>query len=304
MNHTEILFILVKIMFYFSFGLGGFLILKGGIDGYYTQIKMRKRLNARRKMMKEDSALERHLAQLVLVTLKVEISGKNYMVATVLVFGLVLLVGVQSTGFTWSLLLASMSALLPYAVLRAKLESHRTKGSFEGEQLIAELLSQYRICKYNIYMAMEHIIANGKNLKISKKLLFTLLLEIRNTGNGEIIGKATKKFHYSINTNWSRMLAYNIGLAAESGANVSLAFEDILIQLREARLLAEERKRMNAEAGRMVMWVVPVMYVGTVLLSTKYLDITPSKFLYNQLYTSQGFVLLLIIVILFLGNLA
>lgn len=304
MNGTEVLFVIVKIILYLSFGVGVYLISKEKLEGLFVQIKMKKRLNARRHMMKEDSRLEKHLTQLVQVTLKFQLSGKNYILATALLFVLVILVGMQSISLFWSLVLATMIALLPYVILRAKLESYRTRGSFEGEQLVAEILSRYRICKYNIYMAMEQVISDGKNVKISRGLLFTLLLEIRNTGSGEIIGRATKKFHYSINTNWSRMLAYNIGLAAENGTNVSLAFEDILVQLREARLLTEERKRMNSESGRMVTLVVPAMYIGTVLLSTKYLDISVGNFLRNQLYTPQGFVLLLSIVILFLGNLA
>lgn len=304
MNYTNTIFIMVKIGIYAVFLAGMFLLLKDVFYKYYIQIRMRNRLKTRRQMMKEETRLEKHLYQLVLITLKVRFSGKNYLFATFLIFTITMIVGMQSISLLWSFVLGGLMALLPYLLLRAKLETHRTKGSLEGEQLVAEFLSQYRINKYNIYMTIETVIAGGKNLKISSNLLFNLLLEIRNTGNADTIRRATDHFHYAIHTNWSRMLAYNIGLAAESGANVSLAFEDVLIQLREARTLAEERKRMNAEAGRMVMLLVPIMYLGTVFMSTKYLDLLPKEFLHNQLYTPQGFVLALSILILFIGNMA
>jgi len=43
------------------------------------------------------------------------------------------------------------------------------------------------------------------------------------------------------------MLASNIYQSSKSGINVSLSMEDILIQLREARQLKEERKRNTAK---------------------------------------------------------
>ena len=99
-----------------------------------------------------------------------------------------------------------------------------------------------------------------KGTKITGKLLFKLLLELRNTGNPQMIKEATERFAYGINTSWSRMLANCIRISAESGINVALALEDIQIQLREARLLFEERKRLNSESARMVVFLAPVMY--------------------------------------------
>ena len=55
----------------------------------------------------------------------------------------------------------------------------------------------------------------------------------------------------------SLMLAHDIYLAATKGTNIALAVEDILIQLREARTRAEERKRLNSEAIRMTFYMVP-----------------------------------------------
>jgi len=100
------------------------------------------------------------------------------------------------------------------------------------------------------------------------------------------------------------MLANCIRISAESGINVTLALEDIQIQLREARLLFEERKRLNSESARMVVFLAPTMYAGTVLMSVKYLGMPLGKLLKNQFCTEEGFLLILLIIFLFLINLA
>jgi Na+/H+ antiporter NhaD/arsenite permease-like protein len=98
------------------------------------------------------------------------------------------------------------------------------------------------------------------------------------------------------------MLAYNIWLAASQGMNVSPGVEDILVQLREARTRFEERKRLNSESVRMIAFLVPGLYIGTVLLSVKFLGMTAAKFLRNQFGNPEGFLLFTFIVLLFFVN--
>jgi len=157
---------------------------------------------------------------------------------------------------------------------------------------------------FNVYKTIEQVILISEGTKITGRLLFKLLLELRNTGNQQVIKEATERFAYGINTSWSRMLANCIRISAESGINVTLALEDIQIQLREARLLFEERKRLNSEAARMVVFLAPVMYLGTIVMSVKYLGISFGKLIRNQFYTEQGFLLILLVAFLFLINLA
>jgi hypothetical protein len=54
----------------------------------------------------------------------------------------------------------------------------------------------------------------------------------------------------------------------------------------------------------MVLFLAPAMYLGTALMSIKYLDLPVVEFLRNQFYTEQGFLLILLIVFLFLVNIA
>jgi len=203
-----------------------------------------------------------------------------------------------------ALVTGMITALLPYFILRVKLEIIRKKSSYEGEAFIGNFLSAYRMSNYNIFEAMEKTGKEKQKTKNCSELMVKILLEVRNTANHIEIGKATDKFAYMINTNWSRMFAYNIRLAVSGGVNIALALEDILIQLREAKAASEERKRINSEAARMVKVFIPALYCLSVFMSIKYVGIPIERFIYNQVFTSQGFMLFAASVFLFVVNLA
>lgn len=193
---------------------------------------------------------------------------------------------------------------LPYGLLRIRLESVRHRGSFEGEKVISEFLRQYRIYKYNLYETLEQMVERLEGCKVSQRLFFQILIRLRNTGNPIVIREACDLYYFGIHTNWSRMLSTNLRMAAEKGVNISLSVEDILIQLRDARTVTEERKRMNSEATRMTVFMIPLLYVITVWLSCRYMALPFSSFCKNQFGTSQGLLFFLFIWILFLFNLA
>jgi len=267
-------------------------------------MKMRNSVRARSKSFKPETILELHIRRVLSVSMKKPIEPKKFIWIHIIFFFVMTFVGKQNVPFQTSLLIAGLISCMPYLLLRVRLESLRRKGSYEGERLISEFICQYRICGFNIYKSIEQVIQTSEDTRVSVKLLFKLLLELRNTGNTKAIKKATDNFAYGFNTNWSKMLANNIRIAAESGTNITFALEDILIQLREVRTIIEERKRLNSEAVRMVVFLIPLMYLGTVMLSVKYLGISSMKFLKNQLYTEQGFLIFLMAVFLFLVNLA
>lgn len=290
--------------FYLLFIMGVYLVYWRHLQSVFAKIRMHNRLRARKKMQRPESSLEKHLRYLLSAGLVTSVEPRLYLTLTGILFISVLLSGIRNASLFVSFLMALLLAIMPYLLLRIRVETMRRKSSFEGEKLVSEFLCQYRICEFNIYKTMEQVILVSEGTKITGRLLFKLLLELRSTGDPQIIKEAVERFAYGINTNWSRMLANSIRVSAESGMNVSLALEDILIQLREARQIFEERKRLNAESVRMVVFLAPVMYVGTVILSVQYLGIPITRLIRNQFYTEQGFLLILIIIFLFLINLA
>ena len=303
-ERTEYVFILIAAIFYLLFLMGMWMIYSERLKCLWAKIRMHNRLRARKRALRQESKVETHLRNVLSISLKKPMEPKTFLRYTLSVFLLILLIGVQNVSLPSSALTAALFSAMPYLLLRVRIETIRRKSSYEGEKLVSEFLCQYRMSGLNIYKTIEQVILVSEGTKITGKLLFKLLIELRNTGNPKVIQEATGRFAYGINTNWSRMLANCIRISSENGTNVALALEDILIQLREARLLFEERKRLNAESARMVVFLAPIMYAGTIVISVKYLGMPLGKVLRNQFYTEQGFLLVLLIIFLFLFNLA
>ncbi|MEI8215750.1 MAG: hypothetical protein WCF96_01510 [Eubacteriales bacterium] len=303
MIDKEILGIIFPFIMVVVFIVGISSLFLGSLILAYRKYKLHNGLLTGRVEKVAKSKMETHLANVLGSTTGKKISIKKFKSISLLIFSCVFLLGLINFSIIQALSYSLISISFPYLILRIKLENDRRKSSFEGETLIINILTQYRIHSLNIFETLESVIKDSNELKATKKILFKLLISIRNTGNEAKTISATKMFAFSINTNWSRMLGNNIQLAAIKGMDISNALEDILIQLRAAAVQAEERKRLNAEAVRMTIFMVPFMYLATIFMSVKYLDLSFGDFIKNQFHTSQGFMLFLLTIFLFLINL-
>lgn len=301
---TDCLYIIITTILYLIFLSGIWVVYSERLKCIWMKVKMYNRLKARKRALKPESGVETHLRKVLSTSLIKPVEPLVFLQFTIIIFLLVLLIGVQNVSLTSSILMATLISAMPYLLLRVKIEIIRRKSSYEGEKLLSEFLSQYRMSDLNIYKTIEQVILVSEDTKITGKLLFKLLIELRNTGNPKLIKEATERFSYGTNTNWSRMLANCIRISSINGTDITLALEDILIQLREARQLFEERRRLNSESARMVVFLAPVMLIGTIVVSVKYLEIPFGKVMRNQFYTEQGFLMILLIIFLFLLNLA
>lgn len=247
---------------------------------------------------------EKWLRQTLAITTGRDISPRTFLSLLTGLFLVVFLIGINTFSPISTLMAAAMIALLPGLLLWIRLSTIRRKGSHEGERLISEFLRQYRLSNYNIYETLERVISANLDIRVTKKLLYRLLIELRDTGNSKRIKGATETFAYGVNTNWALMLSHNIEIAANRGINVSYAIEDILIQLREARTIAEDRKRLNSEASRMTYFMVPFIYLTTVVMAVRYLDLPLIGFIRNQFYTPEGLFFFLLILFFFVANIS
>ncbi len=296
--------IVVVFTLYFMIFFGFIIVFKEYLYFLLGKIKMRWRLRVRRKAMEPEASWETHLKTVLGVSLKWKVTPQGFVSFSFSIYALFFFVGIKTMEWLTTLTMAAMIGLMPYLLLRVRMEGIRRKSSYEGEKLLTEFLCQYRINHFNIYKTIEQVISISLDTKISRRLLFQLLVELQNTGNQQKMKAATQRFSSGIHTGWSRMLSNCIYLAAYQGINISLALEDILIQLRDARILTEERKRLNAESARMVVYLAPLLYIMTTLISIYYLDIPIFQIVQNQFYTQQGFLLFLLITFLFLFNIA
>ena len=270
------------------------------IPDYFNQ---KRRFSRIKKEQLEEKLSSKHLNNLLKTVMKKPISSSAFIALSLAFFIIIFAVSVSTLSIFQSFVVACCFTGLPYLLLRMKLERIRRKGSFEGEELVALLLTQYWASELNIMDTIEKVIVSGKNIKITSKVLSSMLIEIRSTGNKERIKRATDSFAYSINTSWSKMLAYHFRTAILSGSDIGLALEDILVQLREARALMEERKRINGESARITVFLIPILYLGSVLASIAFLGLTPLDFIKNQFFTPEGAGLFVISLFLFILNL-
>ncbi|MGI6728147.1 MAG: hypothetical protein ACOX4P_06260 [Anaerovoracaceae bacterium] len=302
MNGNQGITIFITAFIYLILLSGLVFLFYENLRSVYQQLRILRRLEARKQEHRIEGDIEKWLRQALLTTIVKPISPKMFIFGLGCLFIIVFLISINTLSIVSSIIVSFITVSLPCFLIAIHFVEVRRKGSREGEALIVEFLRQYRMTGYNIFETIEQVIASKLDIKITRRLLYKLLLDLRDTGSSRNIKKATEKFAYSLHTNWSRMLAHNIYIAAVKGTNVSLAIEDILIQLREARALSEERKRLNSEATRMTYYMVPFIYGATVIMAINYLDLPFTKFLYNQFYTPEGLVLFLLIVFLFLGN--
>ena len=300
---SEIIILSVTMMLYLIFAFGAFLLFADFIYSLIEKARMLRRLRTRENDMRGGEA-ERWLHRFLLTATGRRIATPVFVSLILIIFISVFLAGYRTTGLVTSFLLASSSALLPFLLLWMRICGIRRRGSHEAERLVSGFLREYRISKFNVYEAIEKVVIKPEGIKITAKLLSKLLYNLRSTGDPAFIKKATEEFAYSIRTNWSLMLAHDICMAAVKGTNISLAAEDILIQLREARTMVEERKRLNSEAAKMTFYMVPLIYLTTLFMAIKYLDITPERLIQNQFGTKEGIILFFFIAFFFIVNMA
>ncbi|MDR2295975.1 MAG: hypothetical protein LBD95_04175 [Clostridiales Family XIII bacterium] len=301
MMRAENIGILITGAFYALFAGGLLLARLAQCKTLLLLIRTRRRLYIGNRVARA-GALDEHIALLLHTACKRKYSTQLFRAVSGVLFLGMLFAALQSMRLPAAVLLALTAGLTPYLLLRIRAETIRRRGSQEGERLVAAFLNRYRIENYNVCETLERLVASSAEFRICGRHLFKLLLAIRSAGNGEKLHRATEAFARAVDTNWSRMLAYNIRLGVEQGMNVSPGVEDILVQLRDARAGMEETKRLNAESSRIISFFVPFLYLGSIVLSMRFLGLSLPALLRNQLATSEGFTLLALIAMLFVVN--
>jgi hypothetical protein len=304
MNGSYVQAMICSVLLYLSLITGILLAFEGALRVPFNSWRVHHRLMVSRLEFRVERMPEKWLRQALVITTGWDLSPRAFLYLLIGLFLMAFLIGINTFAPLGTLMVSAMIALLPCLLLWIRLSTIRRKGSHEGERLVSEFLRQYRLSNYNIYETLERVVSVHMDIKVTKKLLYKLLIELRDTGNPKKIKGATETFAYGINTNWGLMLAHNIEIAANRGTNVSYAIEDILIQLREARTIAEDRKRLNSEASRMTYFMVPFIYVTTVALAVRYLELPFLRFIRNQFYTPEGLFFFLLILFFFVANIS
>ncbi len=294
----------VNIALYIVICTGLYLVCEGSIrvlvNAIRTGVRLRKRLDKDR-----GNSLFVKADRLVRAALGIANGGSKLIMLVGVIFMAAFISAKPYLGIAASLFMSCMAGLMPVLVLKLKLAEKRNAGSAEGEAFIAEMITAYKMADCRIDIALETVVRGEKNkgIKVCRRLCEDVLSSIREAGSREKLLNCAEGFSYGIGTKWAELTAYAIGITAADGIDISASLEDVMMQLREARSIAEERRRLNGEAARIVVFMVPVAYVVTLFFSVNLLGVGIKDIVRNQFCTTAGLVLLFGIIFVFVVNL-
>ena len=283
----EGLSILTSLVLYALYYAGLLLAFSQTVDAVVIRFKLRRRLTGPSALKK--TSLDPALARLLPLC------------ALVFMAGMVLSAGVLR--FFSAVFISAAAGSIPVLVMLARRGAFRRKAGKEGIAVVTELYRQYRMKDRNIYEAIDAAVDSSGDFPACRRQLALLLARLRDAGSKAQVIKACGQFSRALGTLWGRMLASCIEAAAVKGTDISEALSDIAEQLGNARKLAEERKRLNSEAARMSVFLVPALYAGTMLVASHFLGVSPRDLLVNQFASPEGLMLLVLSVFLFLVDL-
>jgi len=292
---------IVLIVLYMMLPLGIIILFLDSFEALLRSIRLRHRLTAAHRAGKQDSVIA-YFNKLLFAATGKGSNGKAFAAALLGIFLLVFAVGFPSLGLMKSCFAALLCAAVPLILLYIRLEDGRNKSSREGISLVSELYRNYRICDNNIAEAIQASIASKSEFPICKRLLYKLLLRLRSAAGPEEIKEACNSFAFALGTVWGYMLSTCIKMSAEKGTDISEGLLDISRQLKEANKRAENRKNLNSESARMTVFLVPLLYLGSIYASVKVLEVPVSDFMRNQFLTEEGFVFFIVILLMFFAN--
>lgn len=196
------------------------------------------------------------------------------------------------------IIISIIVGFLPYIYLRFRYKSLQLVGSYEAVNLVSELTNNYKISNFNMGEAIDKTIGSIKNSPLSKRALFHLSLKIKDHKSKEELQSAIDDFVAATGTEWATLLGMNIFESILSGTNVTVALDNILMNLKGIKDSIEKDKRSNYEAFTMVKFVIPIVYVLSVFTAVKFFGFTIGKFFYYQFNTGLGIKFFISIIVL------
>ena len=228
---------------------------------------------------------------------------KTFMAVCLLIFLGVFSASAMASDFSTALTFGLFSAVFPYILCYASLQQRRSVRSKEGDILVHELYNNYKICSYNMGEAISATAVTLENAPLSRALMTDLAKQMQLSAAEEDFSRCLETFRYAVGTTWGNVLAANIYFAMYRGIKVDEGLGDLARAMTKSREVDEYKKRENGEASMMLKYLVPVCYLFTVVGACRYFDFTLSEFFRSQLFTSSGFRLFAIIIMIYSAGL-
>lgn len=246
-----------------------------------------------------------HIRKILTVTMQL------HSIRAVLTFYLLsVLLFVMTFLFCWKLGLrpslvigaALFFGLLPYLLLRIRLYAIRIGSSYEGDVLVTELISQYKINYFNMMEAIDATIPRLPADLLTRKALMRLSMQLKENGGQEDVNEAIMEFTFAINTNWANLLGTNVYLAIIDQNQVTESMEDILDELVNLRKLNEAGKQENAESYFMIVYFVPLLFISSIISMFIFMNMPLAQWIDYQFKHPLGLQSFVLCIILLFAN--
>ena len=258
-----------------------------------------------KKAIKSGNPIEEHLRKLIEIVSAPEKAEKflqRFYFATSIFF-------IGSLALFWKLfklkafVLAIVIGALPYLWLRLKLSVVQRTGSFEGEALIRELNTQYKLNYKNIREAIKATVVNlDDKASLSKRALFKLALRLNTYSGEEELNEILEEFRFTYGTEWANMLTHNFYNAIVDNSDVSAGLADLLNICKEINQKIEKEKQSRTQTVAMTKFLSPALFIIFYVMAAKMLSV--KEIIRIQFTTQIGVLMLLLIIGSFLLNLA
>lgn len=284
--------IAIRLFIFLIFAYSLWLLL-GNYIQYFFQDTIRINTaswKAKKTSILKSNKLIKHLTKTMTVVHNKNIVNEAYIfiIGSLLIFVFCFSIIVRLEGIVKSLVLSTLISLTPYFILQVKLRSIRIESSYEGSELVTEVINNYKQRNYNIIEAVDRSACSGNLSFFTKNNLLRLSMALKAYKDEKELDDAINNFVFAYNTEWSVLLGINIKIAAFDGTNVSVSMEDILDELKSVGETLEINKRYNNESFTMIRFMLIPLYLFTVYISISGFGFTLKKFIQYQFFTDLG----------------
>lgn len=187
--------------------------------------------------------------------------------------------------------------LLPFLLVKLRMQNFQVELSREGEDLISALLGNYLLNYQNIRAAIEETARELDGAPRSKRMLYNLARSLTKANTNDEAEYAIEKFRYSLSTSWGDILSNNIRFAYVDGITITNALRDLSEGISKARKSYEQNKRENNESNIMLKIIFPLTVLAIPIGAIKLFDFTFSKFIEYQFGTEVGMMWSLLLIV-------
>lgn len=216
---------------------------------YKTRARLRNLKNKQHLITQRESLFYKHLDMLIQSTWRfyTDKSTVNFIILTIGLFlaSISIFIKYTSSLFT-SGAAATITALIPYIIMRIYLHVLRSKTSYELMPATTVLLSNYRVCNKNLYFAITETIKKLDDLTL-KKAFIVLARSIQKHKNTRDIEKAIELFVFKIQTAWAKQLGILFLNALVEGKSIEGSLSNLVDDMKEGQNVIEEEKSNSQE---------------------------------------------------------